>query len=291
MYGSTISAPAEQQKAGFQVGTRKYVWMFPAEMEVTAHPVKSILESEHEFGSHTDSDYLPAAVFKRSNYDAECSYSPDGRFVLYAHIEDHKEGEKPDANIYIYDLKSSKHYPIVTAKGYDGGPFFSPDGKSICYRSDRKGNDLLQLFVADLKFKDGVPIGVEKEYQLTDNRHVNWCPYWHPSGKYLVYGTSEVSHSNYEVFAIECDMEALRAGKKPSELKHVRITQADGADILPSFTNDGKLMMWTSQRGPKLESEDRPSSQLWLAEWIGDPFSLPAQLDASAAPATPGKHP
>jgi Tol biopolymer transport system component len=167
----------------------------------------------------------------------------------------------------------------VTAKGYDGGPFFSPDGKSICYRSDREGNDLLQLFAADLKFKDGVPVGIVKEYQLTKNRHVNWCPFWHPDGKTLVYGTSEVGHHNYEVFAIECDMGELRAGKDPATLKHTRITQASGADILPSFSPDGKLMMWTSQRGPKIESEETSSSQLWIAQWVGDPFSA-ANTDA-----------
>ncbi len=32
---------------------------------------------------------------------------------------------------------------ITRAEGYDGGPFFSPDGKQIIYRSDRKRNDLL----------------------------------------------------------------------------------------------------------------------------------------------------
>ena len=36
---------------------------------------------------------------------------------------------------------------ITDAPGYDGGPFFSPDGKRIIYRSDRKENDLLQIFV------------------------------------------------------------------------------------------------------------------------------------------------
>jgi Tol biopolymer transport system component len=227
-------------------------------------------------------------VFTRPNYDAECSYSPDGRFILYAHIEAHKEGEKPDANIYVFDTKTGKHHLIVKAPGYDGGPFFSPDGKSICYRSDRKGNDLLQLFVADLEFKNGVPIGITKEYQLTDNKHVNWCPYWHPSGKYLVYGTSEVSHGNYEVFAIECDMGELRHGRDPKNLKHVRVTQASGADILPSFSPDGRMMMWTSQRGPKIESEEKPSSQLWIAEWAGNPITGTTPTSA-ITPTVPGK--
>ena len=35
----------------------------------------------------------------------------------------------------------------MAADGYDGGPFFSPDEKMICYRSDRQLNDLLQIYV------------------------------------------------------------------------------------------------------------------------------------------------
>jgi len=278
MFGSTRTEPKNEQKSGFQVGTRKYVWMFPDEMDVVTVRVGA-RKSEGEDGETRKAGSLthePAGaqpLFTRPNYDAECSYSADGRFVLYAHIEDREEGEKPDANIYIYDTQTKKQYPLVTAKGYDGGPFFSPDGKSICYRSDRKGNDLLQLFVADLKFENGVPVGITKEYQLTDNEHVNWCPYWHPSGKFLVYGSSEAGHSNYEVFAVECDMEALRKGKDPKTLVRARVTQANGADVLPSFSADGSMMMWTAQRGPTVEGESKPSSQLWIAEWVGSPFA------------------
>ena len=34
IFGSTLVRPSNDQKAGFQVGTRKYVWMFPDEMDV-----------------------------------------------------------------------------------------------------------------------------------------------------------------------------------------------------------------------------------------------------------------
>jgi Tol biopolymer transport system component len=215
--------------------------------------------------------------------------------VLYAHIEDAPKDAakdvppKPDANIYIFDTKTGTQHPIVTAPGYDGGPFFSPDGKSICYRSDRAGNDLLQLYVADLKFeKDAsgtpIPVGVEREYQLTKNENVNWCPFWHPSGTYLIYGTSEVSHANYEVFAIEVDRGHLgklaaraKAGETidASSARHARITKVAGADVLPVFSPDGKYMMWTAQRGAMAAGETKPSSQLWIADVAGDPFSTP----------------
>ncbi len=275
IFGSTLVKPSDDQKSGFQVGTRKYQWMFPSEMEIVL--------------AHLTADdapmATPAPIFALPNYDAECSFSSDGRFVLYTHVEDRPkdlpEGtpHRADGNIYIYDTVTRSHHAIVVAPGYDGGPFFSPDGKSICYRSDRAGNDLLQIFVADLRFeKDSggsmIPVGVEREYQLTNNEHVNWCPYWHPSGKYLVYGTSEVGHFNYEVFAIGVDREAMsKAAETTIEGQtvdatsawHARVTHAPGADILPAFSTDGTLMMWTAQRGA--DGKGRPSSQLWITRW------------------------
>lgn len=273
LFGCTIDTPKDEGKSGFQVGTRKYKWMFPDEMEVCS--VRLTLEEK----DRSKSSIIPMVhpVFKRPNYDAECSYDSTGRFLLYAHVEDRKEGEKADANIYVYDTKLKTDTVLVHSSGYDGGPFFSPDGQWICYRSDRKGDDLLQLFVAKLKYTmdaDGnqVPAGIEDEYQLTDNGAVNWAPYWHPSGKFLIYATSEVDHGNYEIFGIEVDQTQLKAAKiegRIPKLERKRITQAQGADVLSVFSFDGQWMMWTSQRGEKLPDEAKPSSQLWIARWKG----------------------
>lgn len=289
LLGSTLVRPAEDQKSGFQVGSRKYVWMFPSEMEIVRAFYKPMWEAQFDARDPSEprplsqnTDDPPAALFGRPNYDAECSYDPSGRFVLYAHIENELQMGRPDANIYVFDTVTREHHPIVVAPGYDGGPFFSPDARSICYRSDRKGDDLLQIFVADLKFEDGVPVGITREYQLTSGDTVNWAPFWHPSGRFLVYGTSEVSHGNYEVFAIEIDRdlmhksaEGVASGAVQVPAKRVRITQAQGADVLPVFSPDGRSMMWTAQRGPLAPGESKPSSQLWAADWVADPFSQP----------------
>src|SRR5690606_18841641 len=132
-----------------------------------------------------------------------------------------------------------------------------------------------QIFIAALDFNDdGVPVGIKSEHQLTDNSHVNWAPYWHPSGEYLVYASSEAGHHNYEVFAVE-----VAPGKEPRTIRTRRITQASGADVLPVFSDDGSLMMWTAQRGPAAEGEGRPSSQIWIAEVAPDgPLNHPRRL-------------
>lgn len=296
IFGSTLVRPSNEQKAGFQVGTRKYVWMFPDEMEVVQASVGAIRgDYPNQAGSPDIRDFVPKGcftpgegskfvypipdsfigpLFEREHYDAECSYSKDGRFVLYAHVTTEKVADRPDADIFVYDTVTEQHHVLVRAIGYDGGPFFSPDSKMICYRSDRLLDDLLQLYVAEVVYdKDGVPTGTTNEIQLTSNLEVNWCPFWHPSGKFLVYGNSGADHTNYEVDAVEVD-----PGKPPQELRHRRITFADGADILPVFSTDGKLMAWASQRGPMIDGETKPSTQVWIAECVPGGFDDPGRL-------------
>lgn len=280
MFGSTLVRPGDDQKSGFQVGTRKYRWMFPEEMEIVTRNIPEIAEDvmpgcPMNDGIRAAADAKAAVpLFERPNYDAEGSYSSDGRFVLYAHVREDQTGGRADADIWIYDTKTKKDTPLVTAEGYDGGPFFSPDGKKICYRSDRGLNDLLQLYVADLVFDAaGSPTGIRNEKQLTEGSSVNWAPYWHPNGKVLVYGSSEVSHMNYEVFAVEVDSE-----KPIGALGKRRVTQANGADVLPVFSNDGRYMVWCSQRGPMVAGEDRSSSQIWIAECVPGGFDAPEKL-------------
>ena len=40
--------------------------------------------------------------------------------------------------------------------------------------------------------------------------------------------------------------------------------------MLPVFSPDGKYLMWTAQRGPMAEGEERPSSQTWIADVNAD---------------------
>jgi len=261
LFGSTMKPPAEEGQPGYQRGTSKYTWQFPRETEI----VTSWIDPEFvTAGEHPVNLYIgePKPVFERDGYDAEGSWSPDARFILYTHVAPPGEVREGDGDIWVYDTLSDVQTPLVTKPGYDGGPFFSPDGKRICYRSDRRGDKLLQVMVADLEYQNGMIVGIKNETQLTDNQFVNWAPFFTIDGKYLFYATSEMGHANYEVFAVSSD-----AGLDPDVRPRVRITQARGFDGLPVFSPDGKWMMWTAQRGPVAEGEDRPSSQIWAARY------------------------
>ncbi|MFO0956191.1 MAG: hypothetical protein U0800_01855 [Isosphaeraceae bacterium] len=170
-------------------------------------------------------------------YDAEGSYSPDGKRIVFTSFRD------GDAEIYIMDADGKNPRRITKAPGYDGGPFFAPDGKRIIYRSDRKSNDRLQLFINNV---EGTA-----ERALTDNEFVNWGPYFHPDNKHLIYATSKHGHDNYELYMLDVDSGAEE-----------RITYKDGFDGLPVFSPDGKKLMWTSSG-----RTSNKQSQLFLADF------------------------
>jgi hypothetical protein len=256
IFGSTLVPPAAEEGPGVKHVGGKYEWQFPAEMDIVSMSLRA-------FGADKDRD--PTPLFTQPDYDAEGSYSPDGRFVLYAHVDQQKSEDlgRADADIYVYDTETKTHVPLVTETGYDGGPFFSPDMSWICYRSARFSERNLQLFVAEIDYApDGSIVGIKREVQITDNHHVNWAPYFHPSGRFIVYTSSEQGHTNYEVYALEFDPD-----KPMDELWKHRITNAEGFDGLPVFSRDGKEMIWCAQRGPLAEGEGRPSSQVWASRF------------------------
>lgn len=277
LFGTTTTPPDDSAASGYQRGTSRYTWQFPNEMEIVTKKVSYV-----RFGM-TEPDGMSGQIMRgwmhtvteplwtRDGYDAEASWSPDARHVLYTRL---KPGSD-DGDLWVYDTQTKTHTELIAEPGYDGGPFFSPDGTRICYRSDRKGDKALQLYIAELAFDAaGKVTGIAKEIPITDNGHVNWAPFFTPDGSMLFYATSEVSHANYEVYAIDAT-----GDRPPAERANARITDARGFDGLPVFTPDGTWMMWTAQRGAMVEGETRPSSQLWAARIDLD--AVQARLEAN----------
>lgn len=255
IFGSTLEPLQTDDEPGYQRGTGRYQWMFPPQMNIyRAH-------LDEADGSTDALEYLAG---DDDAYAAECAISSDGRHMVYCSLESNR------GDLFIMDLDDGTTTKIIEADGYDGGPFFAPDGKRLCYRSDRVGDNLLQLYVAELKFDDnGRIVGVEREFQLTNNEHVNWAPYWHPDGRHLVYATSAISHRQYEVFMVDADSghsDSGGDGDGPARYgtNKRRITHSSGFDGLPVFDWTGEIMMWTSQRG------EGGSSQIWAADFVAD---------------------
>lgn len=171
-------------------------------------------------------------------YDAEGSYSPDGKLIVFTSMRD------GDQEIYVMNADGSNQRRLTFGQGYDGGPFFSPDGKTIIYRGDRRNDDKqnLQIRMVDVDGKN--------DRAITDNPVFNWCPFWLPSGKGFVF--TQTDHAayargerpNYDLFMLKPDGSGL-----------TRITFDPAFDGLPVFSPDGKKLMWTSKRNGLAEAQ------------------------------------
>ncbi len=227
-----VKAQAYSNRDRFKTDrTSRYRWEFPDGMDI--------------FKADLDGKGL-VRLTNSNGYDAEGSYSPDGKQIVFTSFRD------GDGEIYIMDADGRNARRITKAPGYDGGPFFSPDGKRIIYRSDRRGDDKLQIYINNL---EGTA-----ERALTSNDFVNWGPYFHPDSKHILYATSRHGHDNYELYMLDVD-----GGDE------MRITYKDGFDGLPVFSPDGKKLMWTSS-GRTANKQ----SQLFIAD-----FTLEAETPAA----------
>ena len=230
----------EDRKTGAR---RRYEWDFDPHMD--------IFEADLEGN-------LLRRLTDAYGYDAEGAYSADGKLIAFCRDSDADpktpltDSRPKNPDIYLMNSDGSNVRRLTTAPGYDGGPFISPNGKWIVFRSDRKKEGYLQLFVIGI---DG-----RNETALTDSNGVNWGPYWHPSLPYLVWSGADHSdpnaRPNYDLWLMKYGVEDGQF--KPGKI--TRLTDTPVADVLPVFSPDGKRLMWTSTR-----TADR-SSQLFIAD-------------------------
>lgn len=190
-------------------------------------------------------------------YDAEGSYSPDGKLIAFCSLrdaypkeklspEDRKRLETDPAyfgEIYLMNADGSNPRRLTSSPGYDGGPFFSPDGQRIIWRHFDESGVIADVYTMALDGSDA--------RRLTDFQSMSWAPYFHPSGRYVIFASNKLGFANFELYLV--DAEGTR--------EPIRVTTYDGFDGLPVFSPDGKKLAWTSNRTPQ------GSSQIFLADW------------------------
>jgi Tol biopolymer transport system component len=220
---------------------RRYAWDYDPEMDIYVY---------------SESAGSLKRLTSARGYDAEASYSPDGRWIVFASTRDAYSGNlsEPErktlednpsnfAEIYIMRADGSEQRRLTRAPGYDGGPFFTRDGTRIVWRRfDEKG---LNADIYTMK-----PDGSDVK-RITEFGSLSWAPYEHPSGKYFIFSSSKLGFDNFELFIVDAE-----GAKEP-----VRVTYSAGFDGLPVPSPDGTQLSWTSSRS------GGGAGQIFLAQW------------------------
>ncbi len=247
-------AELEERRAGTQ---RRYEWDFDERYDLFEVPLNG-----------GELRKLTAA----QGYDAEASWSPYGELIAFAsnrhaytetlsaeEKERFQQDPSSQMDIYIMRGDGTDVRRLTTSLGYDGGPFFSPDGKRLVWR--RFSPDGAQAEVWTMRI-DGTD-----QKQVTKLRAMSWAPYFHPSGDYLIFTTNRHGFENFELYIVDTDGRA----------DPVRVTYTPGFDGLPVFAPDGKHLSWTSNR-----TADK-KAQLFFADWDDAAARCLLGLDSSGA--------
>ncbi|HET9856761.1 MAG TPA: M28 family peptidase, partial [Chthoniobacterales bacterium] len=190
-------------------------------------------------------------------YDAEGAFSPDGKQIVFCSLRSAFPIEKlsPElrdryekdpswfGDIYIMNADGSNVRRLTDAPGYDGGPFFSPDGQRIIWRHFQENGMIADVWTMK-------PDGSDKR-RITDFKSMSWAPFYHPSGKYLIFTSNKFGFENFELFMVDAN----------GEHEPVRVTFTPGFDGLPVFSPDGNKLCWTSGR------TGDGKGQVFLADW------------------------
>ncbi|MEX2180561.1 MAG: hypothetical protein WD771_00830, partial [Gemmatimonadaceae bacterium] len=174
--------------------------------------------------------------------------SPDGRTIVFPSLTD------GDLEIYTMNVDGTDVRRLTDTPGYDGGPWWSPDGTKIVYRAHhprdsaelRQYRDLLaqglirpsrvELFVMNADGSD--------QRQVTALGGANFGPSWSPDGKRIIFSSNfrEPRSGNFDLFLVDAD--ATMAG--PDRLEQVTFDPT--FDGFPIFHPGGTQLLWASNR-------------------------------------------
>jgi Tol biopolymer transport system component len=192
-------------------------------------------------------------------YDAEATVSPMGDKIVFTSTR------SGDLELYTMNIDGTDVKQITDELGYDGGAFFSPDGTKLIFRSSRPKTD---EEIAKYKglLADGLVEPTEMELficdadgsnmkQLTRLGNANWSPFFHPSGKKVLFSSNFEAERGFpfNLYMIDIDGKNLE-----------RVTHGETFDAFPVFSNDGKKLAFSSNRN----NGGGRDTNLFIAEWV-----------------------
>lgn len=216
-----------------------------------------IYESFDIFTADLEGNIL-AQLTNEPGYDAEATVSPKGDKMVFTSMR------TGDLELFTCNIDGSDVKQITNELGYDGGAFFSPDGSQLIFRASRPKTE------ADIKeYKDLLKRGLVQPTkmelficnadgselrQLTNLGQANWCPFFHPSGKKVIFASNHTSERGFpfNLYMINTDGTGLE-----------QVTHDETFDAFPVFSNDGKRLVFSSNRNNGGTRE----TNLFVAEW------------------------
>lgn len=191
-------------------------------------------------------------------YDAEATVSPKGDKIVFT------SDRSGDLELWTMDIDGKNQKQITFGLGYDGGAFFSPDGKRLVFRASRptkeeevkEYKELLKQGLVAPTTMDIYTCNVDGSdlKQVTFLGKASWAPFFHPSGKKIIFSSNHHSKKGYDfqLFMINDDGTNLE-----------QITNQSLFNAFPMFSPDGKKLIFSSNRN----NGGTRDTNLFIADW------------------------
>lgn len=192
-------------------------------------------------------------------YDAEATVSPKGDKIVFT------SDRSGDLELWTMNIDGSDQKQITSGLGYDGGAFFSPDGKQLVFRASRPKTDeeikeykdfLAQGLVAPTNMEIYTcDVDGKNLKQVTNLGKANWAPFFHPSGKKIIFSSNHHAQRGYDfqLYMINTDGTGLE-----------QITSKSIFNAFPMFSPDGKKLIFSSNRN----NHGTHDTNLFIADWV-----------------------
>ena len=199
-------------------------------------------------------------VTTEPGYDAEATWCHKGGKVIFTSVRD------GDLDLYEMDENGGNVKRLTSTVGYDGGAFYSPDCSEIVWRANRPPTkealaDYQKLLKEGFIRPFAMELWVAKAdgtgaRQITKNGAANFCPYFTPDGKRIIFASNMLSPNGreFDLFIISKD------GSGEPE----RVTFAPAFDGFPMFSPDGKWIVFASNRA----NPEGRDTNLFIARWV-----------------------
>ena len=193
-----------------------------------------------------------------SGYDAEATVSPKGDKIVFTSTR------SGDLELYTMNIDGTNVKQITDELGYDGGAFFSPDGTKLVYRASRPESPEEEKEYKDLLAQGLVaPTNMEiyvcnvdgsDKQQITHLGKANWAPFFHPSGKKVVFSSNHASTKGYDfqLYSMNLDGTGLEV-----------LTTESKFNAFPMFSPNGKQLVWSSNR----KNHGTRDTNVFIADW------------------------
>jgi Tol biopolymer transport system component len=261
-----VSSGAGRVTCGYFLPGDERIVFASTHRESAACPAKPDLSKGYVWALHDyqlytirpdGSDERPLAPAPGS-YNAEATVSRDG-WIVFTSTRD------GDLELYKMRLDGSELTRLTHAPGYDGGAFFSADGKRIVFRASRPAPGAeeadyrallaerrvrpsrLEIFVMNA---DGSDVR-----QVTRLGAASFAPFFHPDGRRIVFSSNvgDPRGRNFDLYLVNVDGSGLE-----------RLTTSEAFDGFPMFSPDGRELVFASNRNARAPGE----TNVFIAEWV-----------------------